>query len=133
MAQTGGSFESFIGNLGGIIIGNTPITSIIDLSSYNPGSGATATQVASAIQAACGQVAQAISTITAAYKEADLAQLQEQQDEQLQPIAEKETEYENEKNTNEALTTLWEQRRDNAKSRLEKDIPNGVAKYGIGQ
>jgi len=128
-AGTAADWSTFYGAVSGIMIGGVSIASLVGIPSTAP--TGSATEIASSINSAAGQIRQAISVLIEEYKQADIDRLHEQQDQQLEPIAEKESEYENKKNTNEALTDIWQQRRDNAKERLSQDIQNGVAKYGL--
>ena len=118
-------FESYVGSL---YIGNICIASMISLTKPT---GDKAADIAAAITSAAGQVKQLISVLVDELKQVDIDQLHEQQDQQLEPISDKETEYQCKKNTNEALTDIWQQRRDKAKERLSQDIEHGVAGYSL--
>ena len=115
--------------LNSIVIGGIPLGGYCQVTVKGTDKQAILSDLSNAAAQAKAVMAQLIQNA----KDADEQKLQYQNDQQLQPIAEKESDIDAEKTLNEALTTLWEQRRDNAKDRLSKDIENGVAKYGLGR
>ena len=64
-------------------------------------------------------------------QEADLEKLKAQQDAQLEPIAEKESDIQGKVACNDALTQIWSERKEAAKSKLGEDIKSGLAHYGL--
>ena len=93
--------------------------------------GATQQDILAAMTQAASEAKSVLATLIQNAQEADTEKLQAQQDAQLQPISEKEGDLQAEQNTNDALITLWEQRRDAAKEKLGPAIENSMGKYGI--
>lgn len=125
----GSPYSNIASALGTIIVGGVNLGAFIKY----PPLASSATQ--QEILAACTQVASQAKSILAQLienaKEADLDKLKAQQDAQLEPIAEKEADLNAEVATNEALTTIWEQRRDAAKEKRGQAIEYSIGKYGI--
>ena len=115
--------------IGSCIVGGI---SLINFVAFRPiGSGASQQDILAAMTQAAAEAKSVLATLIANAQEADTEKLQAQQDAQLQPISEKEGDLQAEQNTNDALITLWEQRRDAAKEKLGPAIENSMGKYGI--
>ncbi|MBO6271148.1 hypothetical protein J6O48_00045 [bacterium] len=122
------AINNFVSQLGGIRIGGVALGSFISYSGAEP----TTAQETLAALSQLGAQAKAIMTqLIQNAKEADIEKLHAQQNAQLEPISEKESDIQGKVNLNDTLTTIWQQRRDNAKERLGQDIENGVSKYGL--
>jgi hypothetical protein len=128
-AKAGENFKLLLGNiqfggqslgLGGINVNTSTAT----------GDNAAQT-VLSILSSAAAQAKAMLTQLLEASKESDLNVLEAQQEEQLAPISEKEGDLEAENALNDSLTTLWEQRRDNAKEKLSQAIQNGMGHYGL--
>ena len=120
---------AFQGVLNGIVIGGISLGQFVAVPSI--ASGATAADVLSVLSNAAAQAKSILNSLIEDAKDADMERLQAQQDEQLQPISEKEADLEAEKNLEDTLCDLWTTRRDNAKQRLGQDIKNSMAGYGL--
>ena len=121
-----------------IIIGGVPLSSFISVGTaptVDPNADAATQQRAmlSYLSSIASQAQQVLTQLISNAKEADLEKLHAQQDEQLDPIAEKESECDAKVKSNDALLTVWETRRDSAKERLGKDIDSGISHYGLGR
>jgi enamine deaminase RidA (YjgF/YER057c/UK114 family) len=103
---------------------NINVTDTSDASKVN-------SQILSQLNSAISQATQAISLLIEEAKTADEAALEDQQDKQLQPLSDKEADLEAEQSLNDTLTTLWEQRRDNAKQKLPDAIENATGHFGL--
>ena len=122
------AINNFVSQLGGIRIAGVTLGSFISYSGAEP----TTAQETLAALSQLGAQAKAIMTqLIQNAKEADIEKLHAQQNAQLEPISEKESDIQGKVNLNDTLTTIWQQRRDNAKERLGQDIENGVSKYGL--
>ncbi len=84
-----------------------------------------------ALSNAASQAKAILQTLIQNALEADQEKLEAQENAQLEPISEKEGDLQAEQTTNDALITLWEQRRDAAKEKLPDGIQNSMGHYGI--
>lgn len=84
-----------------------------------------------ALSMAAARARSVLTNLITMVKEEEMDRLEAQQDEQLTPISEKEADLQAEKDLEDTLCTMWEQRRDNAKQKLPDAIQNGMAAYGI--
>ena len=84
-----------------------------------------------ALSNAASQAKAILQTLIQNALEADQEKLEAQENAQLEPISEKEGDLQAEQTTNDALITLWEQRRDAAKEKLPDGIQNSMCHYGI--
>lgn len=84
-----------------------------------------------ALSTAAARARSVLTNLITMVKEEEMDRLEAQQDEQLTPISEKEADLQAEKDLEDTLCTMWEQRRDNAKQKLPDAIQNGMAAYGI--
>lgn len=80
---------------------------------------------------AASQAKSMLQTLIQNALEADQEKLEAQENAQLEPISEKEGDLQAEQTTNDALISLWEQRRDAAKEKLPDGIQNSMGHYGI--
>ena len=94
-----------------------------------------ATKAASQKQAilanAASQLTTLLQSILEAIKEAELAQLEEMEDAQREPIAEKDAEIQADVAENDTLMTLAKERMEAAKGRLPDTVKGSVAHYGL--
>ena len=84
-----------------------------------------------ALSNAASQAKAILQTLIQNALEADQEKLEAQENAQLEPISEKEGDLQAEQTTNDALITLWEQRRDAAKEKLTDGIQKSMGHYGI--
>lgn len=120
-----------------IIIGGMPLSAFISVGSAptinaDPNDQAAVQRATlTYLSSVASQAQQVLTQLITNAKEADLEQLQDQQDEQLYPIADKQNDLEREQASNEALLTLWQSRKDKAHQRLGQDIDSSVANFGL--
>ena len=89
-------------------------------------------------QAAIAKIMSEINSVLTVMKERleaeqefEQTKLDQQEEEQLEPIKTENTELEAQQACNETLTTMWQTRRDNAKDRLGDNIQSSVAGFGL--
>ena len=129
-ASGSGAAAAFNGALSSIVIGGVSLGAYCKIDKI---SGTDERSILTELSNAAAQAKAVMAQLIQNAKDADEQKLQYQNDQQLQPIAEKESDIKAEQTLNEALTTLWEERKNNAKDRLAKDVEDGVAKYGLGR
>lgn len=133
-AQNRGLAE-FRNILGSITIGGVNVGSLISINEAEiqgaPGSQERAKNELTYVSSIGAQVSSIISQLITNAREADVEKLQIQHDMQLEPIAEKESEISSEVSTNDALISIWQERKEAAKSRLGEDIQSGISHYGL--
>ncbi len=117
------------GQLGNIVIGGVPLLAFVNIGSIT--SANDPSSLMTALNTITTSARTALSNLITMVKEAETDKLEAQQDAQLTPIAEKEADLQAEKDLEDTLCTMWEQRRDNAKQKLPDAIQNGMAAYGI--
>ena len=137
-SASGGNLSMLESAINSIVIGGMPLSAYISVgrgpSVTDPSDTAAVARANLAYaQNIASQAQQVITQLIATAKEADLEKLHIQQDAQLDPIAEKESECDAQVKSNDALLTVWETRRDSAKERLGKDIDSGISHYGLGR
>jgi len=142
--QSIASIEGFNNCLKAIVIGGISLGSLIQVQRTSSqqtqtGSDQTSTtteskanqQILIDIANAAAQAKSVMSTLISNAQEADTEKLEAQEEAQTAPIAEKEGDLQAEQTTNDALITLWEQRRDSAKEKLPDAIQNSMGHYGL--
>ena len=77
------------------------------------------------------QVQSYLQTVLNEMKEAALADLEEEEEQQTEPIAEKDTEMQAKIAVNDTLTTMADERAEKAKARLQQVTKDSVAHYGL--
>ena len=77
------------------------------------------------------QVQSYLQTVLNELKEAALAELEEEEEQQTAPIAEKDTEMQQQIAVNDTLTTMTDERVEKAKARLQQVAKDSVAHYGL--
>ncbi|MGN1152559.1 MAG: hypothetical protein ACI4S3_00885 [Candidatus Gastranaerophilaceae bacterium] len=87
------------------------------------------TKKQSIMSAAANQLLSQLQAILEAIKEAELAQLEEMEDAQREPIAEKDAEIQADVAENDTLMTLAKERMEAAKGRLPDTVKGSVAHY----
>jgi len=120
----------FQGTLNGIVVGGVSLGSIIQVGGLS--ADASEKDILSALSNAAAQAKATLSEMIENAAEADKERLQAQQDEQLQPISEKEADLQARKTLEDTLCDLWTTRRDNAKQHLGQDVKESMAGYGLG-
>ena len=117
--------------IGGVCLGSLVQIGSIDVSSAGSDSSKKNQLIMTAINSAINNAQQMLSTLIEQAKRLDEAQLENKQDEQLKPLSDKEADIQAEQSLNDTLTTLWTQRRDNAKEKLPQEIENATGHFGI--
>lgn len=126
------AFANFNSAMRGITIGGICLASLVSINTQQSINSENAAQaIMMALSSAAAQAKSILATLIENAKEADSTKLQMQQDAQLEPISEKEGDLQAQQATNDALITLWEQRRDAAKEKLPDAIQNSMGHYGI--
>ncbi len=123
------AFANFNNALGSIVVGGIPLSSFVQIGGSVKISSSQ--DILTILSQAAAQAKTILATLIENAKEADSEKLQAQQDAQLEPISEKEGDLQAEQATNDALITLWEQRRDAAKEKLPDGIQNSMGHYGL--
>lgn len=117
--------------IGGVCLGSLVQIGSIDVSSAGDDSTKRNQLIMTAINSAINNAQQMLSTLIEQAKRLDEAQLENKQDEQLKPLSDKEADIQAEQSLNDTLTTLWTQRRDNAKEKLPQEIENATGHFGL--
>ena len=117
--------------IGGVCLGSLVQIGSIDVSSAGSDSSKKNQLIMTAINSAINNAQQMLSTLIEQAKRLDEAQLENKQDEQLKPLSDKEADIQAEQSLNDTLTTLWTQRRDNAKEKLTQEIENATGHFGL--
>lgn len=117
--------------IGGVCLGSLVQIGSIDVSSAGSDSSKRNQLIMTAINSAINNAQQMLSTLIEQAKRLDEAQLENKQDEQLKPLSDKEADIQAEQSLNDTLTTLWTQRRDNAKEKLPQEIENATGHFGL--
>lgn len=117
--------------IGGVCLGSLVQIGSIDVSSAGSDSSKKNQLIMTAINSAINNAQQMLSTLIEQAKRLDEAQLENKQDEQLKPLSDKEADIQAEQSLNDTLTTLWTQRRDNAKEKLPQEIENATGRFGL--
>ena len=117
--------------IGGVCLGSLVQIGSIDVSSAGSDSSKKNQLIMTAINSAINNAQQMLSTLIEQAKRLDDAQLENKQDEQLKPLSDKEADIQAEQSLNDTLTTLWTQRRDNAKEKLPQEIENATGHFGL--
>ena len=117
--------------IGGVCLGSLVQIGSIDVSSAGSDSSKKNQLIMTAINSAINNAQQMLSTLIEQAKRLDEAQLENKQDEQLKPLSDKEADIQAEQSLNDTLTTLWTQRRDNAKEKLPQEIENATGHFGL--
>ncbi len=117
--------------IGGVCLGTLVQIGSIDVSSAGGDASKKNQIIMTAINSAVNNAQQMLSTLIEQAKRLDEAQLENQQDEQLKPLSDKEADIQAEQSLNDTLTTLWTQRRDNAKEKLPQEIENATGHFGL--
>lgn len=117
--------------IGGVCLGSLVQIGSIDVSSAGGDSSKINQLIMTAINSAVNNAQQMLSTLIEQAKRLDEAQLENKQDEQLKPLSDKEADIQAEQSLNDTLTTLWTQRRDNAKEKLPQEIENATGHFGL--
>lgn len=117
--------------IGGVCLGSLVQIGSIDVSSAGDDSSKRNQLIMTAINSAINNAQQMLSTLIEQAKRLDEAQLENKQDEQLKPLSDKEADIQAEQSLNDTLTTLWTQRRDNAKEKLPQEIENATGHFGL--
>ena len=115
LAGTCKDWSSFIGAVGGIVVGGTSLVDVVPLTAP---SGSDAATITTAIQQALSILRTNMAQMIESCKQIDEDRLEEQRNAQLDPIQEKEDEYQQKESANRTLTTLWDERCKNAEQRL---------------
>ena len=117
--------------IGGVCLGSLVQIGSIDVSSAGGDASKKNQLIMTAINSAINNAQQMLSTLIEQAKRLDEAQLENKQDEQLKPLSDKEADIQAEQSLNDTLTTLWTQRRDNAKEKLPQEIENATGHFGL--
>ncbi len=117
--------------IGGVCLGSLVQIGSIDVSSAGGDASKRNQLIMTAINSAINNAQQMLSTLIEQAKRLDEAQLENKQDEQLKPLSDKEADIQAEQSLNDTLTTLWTQRRDNAKEKLPQEIENATGHFGL--
>ena len=131
MSSLGGLFEAGVLSGLGLSGGNIDINGMVQVDA-DATETEKASALASALSAAASQVQVVVSSVLEAMKQAQLEELDAMEDRQRDPIAEKDAEIQAEIATNETLTTMADERKEAAKSRLQTVAKDAVAHYGLG-
>ena len=97
----------------------------------NTDAAKSATKIQSIMNAAASQLISLLQSVLEAIKEAELAELEEMEDAQREPIAEKDAEIQADVAENDTLMTLAKERMEAAKGRLPDTVKGSVAHYGL--
>ena len=123
-----GEYSSYIGGYADSIITQAKSSEkALDTSASNYASSRL-----SLITYTISQITNIISTIFKAIEERETTLIEEAENQQLAPISEKEADVQADKDLEDTLCSMWEQRRDNAKQKLPDAIKNQMAGYGLG-
>ena len=117
--------------IGGVCLGSLVQIGSIDVSSAGGDASKKNQLIMTAINSAINNAQQMLSTLIEQAKRLDEAQLENKKDEQLKPLSDKEADIQAEQSLNDTLTTLWTQRRDNAKEKLPQEIENATGHFGL--
>ena len=120
---TGGSGDAFNAMLATMIVGGHCLGDYVSVQS-----NASIQDLTTAAQKVSALLQQLIS----AAKEADIERIEDQEESMLDPIREKDTEMQAKSNLESTLTTIWQQRKDNAEQRLGQDIKGAFSGYTLG-
>lgn len=127
MCTDWGQFVANVGSMGNI--GSIDGTQLLGMANVtDPGSDTKA--VTAAIASASANIRQLMAALFDQLKQFDMDRLEYQQEQQLDPIKEKEDEYTQKSSSNDVLLTLWEKRRDGAKEKLGQSTQD-FGKFGI--
>jgi phosphotransferase system HPr-like phosphotransfer protein len=126
-AASAANVAAFNSTLMGIVIGGVRLGQFVQAScaSTDP------KEILTVLSNVGAQAKSILASLIEDAKEADLMRLQNQQDAQLDPIAEKESDLQAKQNLENTLCDVWTTRRDNAKQRLGQDIKESMASYGL--
>lgn len=90
-----------------------------------------AASIMTALNAAIGQANMVIAQLIDQAKSLDEAKIDQKSDNQLKPISDAESDIQAEKSLNDVLTTLWEERKENAKGKLPEAIKDSMSGFGL--
>ena len=128
-SATGGSAAAFEAMLGSIIIGGHSLGDYIDCSSASSLSGSDLLRELSSLAQKANA---ALQTLIQAAQDADTERLEDQEEQMLDPIREKDTEMEAKSNLEQTLTTVWDERKEAAKQRLGQDVKGAFGGFTLG-
>lgn len=124
--------NGFNGVLMGMKVGDIPLGAYVQYTSAVDTSADNWKQLLlSELSTAAATAQSVLSTLITALKEVETQKLEAQQDEQLTPISEKESDLQAEKDLEDTLCEMWKERKENAKSELADAIKGGMATYGL--
>ena len=126
-AASSANVAAFNATLMGIVIGGVRLGQFVQASTTSTDPK----EILTILSNVGAQAKSILASLIEDAKEADLMRLQNQQDEQLDPIAEKESDLQAKQNLENTLCDVWTTRRDNAKQRLGQDIKESMAGYGL--
>ena len=126
---TGGSDAAFIAALTSIQIGGHRLSDYINCSGT---SGLTGTDLVRKLTQLAQEASSVIDTLMRAAQDADEERLEIQEEQMIDPIREKDTEMQAKSTLEQTLTTVWQQRKDNAEQRLGQDIKGAFSGFTLG-